>query len=142
MNAPQLRLVAMEVTRTCRLACRHCRGDSRHMEYSDELSLNEIKSLLDNISSFSKPIIIITGGEPLTRPDVFDIASYSTSLGLRTVLATCGHMLDDDTVNKLLEAGIANVYHIDEGFEGELDEQHHRSSSGGWRYHDLPWEQC
>lgn len=44
--------------------------------------------------------------------------------------------------HKLLEAGITNVYHIDEGFEGELDEQHHRSSSGGWRYHKLPWEQC
>ena len=44
--------------------------------------------------------------------------------------------------HKLLEAGIANVYHIDEGFEGELDDKHHRSSTGGWRYHDLPWEQC
>ena len=44
--------------------------------------------------------------------------------------------------HKLLEAGIANVYHIDEGFEGELDDQHHRSSTGGWRYHNLPWEQC
>ena len=44
--------------------------------------------------------------------------------------------------HKLLDAGIANVYHIDEGFEGELDEQHHRSSTGGWRYHKLPWEQC
>ena len=43
---------------------------------------------------------------------------------------------------KLLEAGITTVYHLDEGFEGELDEQHHRSSSGGWRYHKLPWEQC
>ena len=42
----------------------------------------------------------------------------------------------------LLNAGIHNVYHIDEGFEGELDEQHHRSSLGGWRYHNLPWEQC
>jgi len=42
----------------------------------------------------------------------------------------------------LLEAGIGNVYHIDEGFEGELDEQHHRSTLGGWRYHNLPWEQC
>ena len=42
----------------------------------------------------------------------------------------------------LLEAGIHNVYHIDEGFEGELDEQHHRSSTGGWRFRGLPWEQC
>jgi rhodanese-related sulfurtransferase len=42
----------------------------------------------------------------------------------------------------LQEAGIPNIYHIDEGFEGELDDNHHRSSSGGWRYHKLPWEQC
>ncbi len=42
----------------------------------------------------------------------------------------------------LLDAGINNVYHIDEGFEGELDENHHRSTSGGWRYHKLPWQQC
>jgi rhodanese-related sulfurtransferase len=42
----------------------------------------------------------------------------------------------------LLESGIHNVYHIDEGFEGERDEQHHRSSLGGWRFRGLPWEQC
>ena len=41
----------------------------------------------------------------------------------------------------LLDAGLQNVYHIDEGFEGELDQQHQRSSLGGWRYHKLPWEQ-
>ncbi|MDH5612354.1 MAG: rhodanese-like domain-containing protein [Gammaproteobacteria bacterium] len=43
---------------------------------------------------------------------------------------------------KLIEAGFTKVYNIDEGFEGELDEQHHRSTIGGWRYHGLPWEQC
>ena len=42
----------------------------------------------------------------------------------------------------LIDAGITNIYNIDEGFEGKLDEQHHRSSIGGWRHHDLPWEQC
>lgn len=42
----------------------------------------------------------------------------------------------------LIEAGIENVYNIDEGFEGKLDENHHRSTLGGWRYHNLPWEQC
>ena len=42
----------------------------------------------------------------------------------------------------LIEAGFSNVYNIDEGFEGELDEKHHRSTLGGWRYHNLPWEQC
>jgi rhodanese-related sulfurtransferase len=42
----------------------------------------------------------------------------------------------------LLDSGFKQVYHIDEGFEGERDENHHRSTSGGWRFHDLPWEQC
>jgi len=42
----------------------------------------------------------------------------------------------------LIEAGMKKVMHVDEGFEGELDDAHHRSSSGGWRFHGLPWEQC
>lgn len=42
----------------------------------------------------------------------------------------------------LLSDRLANVFHVEEGFEGELDDHHHRSTSGGWRYHDLPWEQC
>jgi rhodanese-related sulfurtransferase len=42
----------------------------------------------------------------------------------------------------LLEAGLPQVFHVDEGFEGELDEHHHRSTRGGWRFRGLPWEQC
>lgn len=42
----------------------------------------------------------------------------------------------------LIDAGLHNVYNIDEGFEGELDNKHHRSTVGGWRFHNLPWEQC
>lgn len=42
----------------------------------------------------------------------------------------------------LIDAGIFNVYNVEEGFEGELDDKHHRSTLGGWRYHGLPWEQC
>lgn len=42
----------------------------------------------------------------------------------------------------LLAAGFHEIYHVDEGFEGDLDEHHHRSSRGGWRFHGLPWEQC
>ena len=42
----------------------------------------------------------------------------------------------------LIDAGLSNVYNVDEGFEGELDDTHHRSSLGGWRFHNLPWEQC
>ena len=47
-----------------------------------------------------------------------------------------------DAGKKLLEAGLKEIYHVDEGFEGELDDDHHRSAVGGWRFHGLPWEQC
>ena len=43
---------------------------------------------------------------------------------------------------ELLAAGLSNIYHVDEGFEGDLDEVHQRSSVGGWRFNGLPWEQC
>jgi len=42
----------------------------------------------------------------------------------------------------LIQAGLKSIYHVDEGFEGSLDDHHHRSSVGGWRFHNLPWEQC
>lgn len=48
----------------------------------------------------------------------------------------------DEAGKVLVESGMRTVYNIDEGFEGKLDEKHHRSSVGGWRYHGLPWEQC
>lgn len=48
----------------------------------------------------------------------------------------------DDAGKALVEAGMKNVCHIDEGFEGKLDDDHHRSTVGGWRFHKLPWEQC
>ena len=47
-----------------------------------------------------------------------------------------------DAGRVLLDSGLPRVYHVDEGFEGDLDDHHHRSSSGGWRFHGLPWEQC
>ena len=109
MNVLPLRLVALEITRTCNLACKHCRGDSHDISYPDELTLDEIRAILNNIASFSRPIIIITGGEPLTRPTVFEISAYSTSLKLRTVLATCGHLLNDETVRKLQNSGVLRI---------------------------------
>jgi radical SAM protein with 4Fe4S-binding SPASM domain len=124
MNVPALRLIALEITRTCTLACRHCRGDSRLREYPDELSFAEIIRLLDTIASFASPILIITGGEPLLRPDVFDIARYATGkLGFRTVLATCGHLLDEKTVESLKDAGVSR---ISVSLDGALPETHDR----------------
>ncbi len=109
MNAPPLRLVAFEITRTCLLSCRHCRGDSHGHAYENELSFDEIAAIFDSIATFARPIMIVTGGEPLTRPDVFDIAARSTALGFRTTLATCGHLLDEEKASRLIDAGVMRI---------------------------------
>jgi len=109
MSAPTLNLIAFEITRRCPLRCKHCRGDSRNEDYTGELTLGEIRAVLDNTAEFADPIIIVTGGEPLSRPDVFDITAYSSARGFRTVLATCGHLLDDSTVGRLLDTGVSRI---------------------------------
>lgn len=102
-------LIAWEITRRCNLNCRHCRAAAQDIEYSDELNTGQCLALLDNIASFAKPIIILTGGEPMFRSDIYEIASYGNKIGLRMVLATCGHLIDEAAVKNMIDAGIQCV---------------------------------
>ena len=68
MTAPTPRLVAWELTRACNLRCRHCRAGALAAPSPDELSLDEAKRVVDDIASFARPILILTGGEPLLCP--------------------------------------------------------------------------
>ncbi|NIA07985.1 MAG: radical SAM protein [Actinobacteria bacterium] len=103
------RLIAWEVTRFCLLSCKHCRAAAKATPYSGELNTQECFSLLDNIASFSRPIIILTGGEPMMRPDIYDIAAYGHGLGLPMVMAPCGILIDDDTAGKIVRSGIKRI---------------------------------
>jgi len=80
---PRLQLVAWEVTRKCNLRCAHCRASSENTDYEEELSLEECYRLINDISGMGKPILILSGGEPLARDDVFEIGKYGVSKGLR-----------------------------------------------------------
>ena len=103
------RLIAWEVTRSCILACKHCRAAARPTPYEGELTAAECFKLLDNIASFAKPIIILTGGEPMLRPDIYDIAKYACGLGLPVVMAPCGVLIDDVSARKIVESGIRRI---------------------------------
>ncbi len=103
------RLIAWEVTRFCLLSCKHCRAAAKAEPYSGELSTQECFRLLDNIASFAKPIIILTGGEPMMRPDIYDIAAYGHGLGLPMVMAPCGILIDDETAVKIVQSGIKRI---------------------------------
>jgi radical SAM protein with 4Fe4S-binding SPASM domain len=108
-NFPVPRLVAWEVTRKCNLKCRHCRADSCDDEYRDELTFQDAKKLIDDIASFAKPVLILTGGEPLLRQDIWDIVSYARERGLTPALGTNATLIDDDTAKRIYESSIRKI---------------------------------
>ncbi len=103
------RLVAWELTRSCNLDCVHCRAAASRGPYEGELSTEECFRILEEISEVSKPVVILTGGEPLLRKDLFEIASRAKELGMRPVLATNGTLLTEAVAKRLKEVGIARV---------------------------------
>lgn len=102
------RLVAWELTIACNLTCIHCRASAIKEPQQDELSTAEAKHFVDQLVEY-KPIIILTGGEPLLRDDIYEIIEYATKRGLRVVLATNGTLLTHDIVRKLKNVGIQRV---------------------------------
>ena len=105
----ELRLVFWELTARCNLKCIHCRAEAQEERQKDELSTEECFAVIDNLCSFSNPILILTGGEPLYRQDIFEIASYASNKGLRVALATNGTLIDKETAIRIKECGIKRV---------------------------------
>ncbi len=105
----KVRMIAWEVTRSCNLNCVHCRAASHCGPYPGELSTEKCLRLIGDIAKDSQPVIILTGGEPLLRPDIFEIAAYGTRKGLRMVMATNGTLVDEPTAQKMISSGIQRV---------------------------------
>ncbi|HDZ62487.1 MAG TPA: radical SAM protein [Nitrospirae bacterium] len=102
--------IAWEITRRCNLKCVHCRSSSElvvneHPDFSTE----EAFRIIDDISGYAKPVIVLSGGEPLLRNDVFDIAKYGTEKGLRMCVATNGTLVTDEICEKMKVSGIRIV---------------------------------
>lgn len=104
-----LRLVAWETTRRCNLACKHCRALAQNHPYENELNTKASFKLLEQIKEVGNPIIILTGGEPLLRDDIFDIAAYGTKLGLRMVMAPNGTLITRENAQKIKDSGIKRI---------------------------------
>jgi len=106
---PPLRMIAWEVTRSCNLNCIHCRAAASKGPYPGEFTTEEAFGLIEEIASFSTPVVILTGGEPLLREDIFDLARYGSHRGLRMVMAPNGTLLDAEKARRLKESGIQRV---------------------------------
>lgn len=101
--------LAWEITGRCNLNCIHCRSSSSMGSDQGDFTLEEAKSLIDDITSFARPVVVLSGGEPLLRDDVFEIAAYGTEKGLRMALATNGSLIDDQMCERIKESGIRIV---------------------------------
>ncbi len=119
-GAPPLRMIAWEVTRNCNLNCVHCRASAELGPYPEELTRDECFRLIDDIASFSKPVVILTGGEPLLRGDIFDIAAYGHEAGLRMVMAVNGTLLTSAVVDRMKAVGIQRISVSIDGSTPEL----------------------
>jgi AdoMet-dependent heme synthase len=106
---PELRLVAWETTRNCNLNCVHCRASADRGPFAGELDTQAAFRLLDQIAAVGKPIVILTGGEPLLRPDIFEIAQYGTGKGLRMVMAPNGTLITEEIAGQIAKAGIKRI---------------------------------
>ena len=102
--------IAWEITRRCNLRCVHCRSCSEaEVDGHPDFTSSEAYRVLEDIASYAKPVIVLSGGEPLLRNDVFDIAKHGTGLGLRMCLATNGMLVTDEVCVNIKESGIRIV---------------------------------
>ncbi|MBK6695035.1 MAG: radical SAM protein [Myxococcales bacterium] len=103
------RRIYWEVTRACSLACRHCRAEASPNSDPDELSSTEGRSLIDRLASFGEPSphLVLTGGDPLERADLFDLIAYARSRGLAvSVSPSATPRLTPEVIHKLKDAGV------------------------------------
>lgn len=124
------RVLAWEVTRRCPLRCRHCRAAAADRAWADELTSGECAAVIDSLPAGT--MIIWTGGEPMSRPDLVELVSRATARGLRSVLAPCGMLVTEANMKELKDAGVAacsfsmdgpdaSVHDAFRGVEGAFD---------------------
>jgi len=119
----ELRMIAWEVTRSCNLNCLHCRAAAEMGPYEGELTTQECLQFIEEVAAFSNPVLILTGGEPLLREDIFEIATYGSRKGLRAVMAVNGTLLDAE---KAAAAKRADIQRVSISLDGASAESHDR----------------
>lgn len=97
------------ITKTCNLSCIHCYTDSENKKYSGELVTSEAKRVIDDLANFKIPALLFSGGEPLMRKDLFELAEYAVGKGIRIVLSTNGTLIDKEIAKKIKEIGFIYV---------------------------------
>jgi radical SAM protein with 4Fe4S-binding SPASM domain len=124
-------VMSWNVTRECNMKCSHCYINATDGKLQNELTTQEGKKLIDQISEVSHPLMILSGGEPLMRSDIFELIEYGSSKGLKMGLGSNGSLIDNEVARRLKDAGIATVsISIDSHIPKQHDE--FRGVEGAW----------
>ena len=103
------RLVFWELTKGCNLRCIHCRATATELSSPSDLSTEAARDIIDQIAGVSNPILVLSGGEPLFRSDIFQLARYGTDKGLRVALATNGTLVTKHVARMIVDSGVQRV---------------------------------
>jgi len=103
------RLIFWELTKGCNLRCIHCRASATELSSPSDLPTPAALDIIDQIAAVSSPILVLSGGEPLFRSDIFQLARYGTDKGLRVALATNGTLVTKQVARKIVDSGVKRV---------------------------------
>ena len=114
-------VVVWNVTRRCNLKCVHCYAHAKDMAFEDELSTAEGKRIIDDLAAFGAPVILFSGGEPLARKDLPELADYAVQKGMRAVISTNGTLITPEVARTLKRIGLSYVGISLDGMEAVND---------------------
>lgn len=125
-------IVIWELTRACALHCLHCRAEAQHHRHPLELTFEEGKKLIDDIYDMDNPMLVFTGGDPLERPDVFDIAEYAIKKGVRVSMTpSATPNVTKEAMKKAKDIGLARWAFSIDGHCKEIHD-HFRGTEGSF----------
>jgi len=102
-------VVVWNCSRRCNLRCVHCYADSENQRYEGELSTEEARTMIDDLAGFGVPVLLFSGGEPLMRKDMLQLAAYAGEKGIRPVISTNGTLITRQKADEIVAAGVAYV---------------------------------
>ncbi|MGH9787122.1 MAG: radical SAM protein [Candidatus Acidiferrales bacterium] len=122
-RAPVPRLVFWELTKGCNLRCLHCRASAQELASPLDLDTADALKVIDKISAYARPVLVLSGGEPLFRKDIFALAAYATERGLPVALASNGTLITPEVASRLRACGIRRVAISFDGADAETHDR-------------------
>ena len=114
-------VVVWNMTRRCNLNCIHCYSSSQNIKYSNELTTDEGKNLISDLAAFGSPVLLFSGGEPMIREDLPELAEFAVDQGMRVVLSTNGTLLTRELASTFKKIGVSYIGVSIDGMEKTHD---------------------